>query len=699
MSLVHREGRFDISAAHNVLLDHLKTVSGFIFSVRHYFNPYDTNEAYAEQGLDKTLVDSAMVKLSDLRVPTSIEGLLLLVCCLPTNFTQFDNYLPTWFEVWASIDHNQLWDCCWLMVVARARKHSESYDWGSLLPFFLTKARDILGVPNVAGVANVQSNSFPKSFPTFYQIVLQQFKDLNAKLVGKLAKVVYKCIISQNDTQGATVGPFTISPSNIVVDSLKTLNLQIPAISETTLSVKNSCVTFCQFFQSIRPLLHPSNGNNHVVHLAKFIEILVSCIAKEIGNKIADSLITNNKSVNQLYWNTLQYLQGIFLIISLESLNSKNFVVQRSYVTCLNQLLSLNPVYVHAIVPFLLDALEPKSVSQPHRTLAALNALGACMRTMLYPNPIILRYLPDILRLSLPGIDPSDPKKTVVTMELFTNIFAWIPIHSKLTLKKSSIANYTDFLSVDSSPVSKVIVTDGEYDAQLETYSTYVTDEWISAFFEKVFALIGGLEKKVKGTKDSPMVSSVSQCVGFVFQALIFNETQRQTINDLQDKILNYVLTSAPLHCFKISAKLLESITSNDQTRLAYFFQKIFDSDIFTTLSSNNENQNAPIDKIKFRLVLAGGCCRSAQCASLASCLPILKPIIFNKSLLHHEDIKIRKSFAKFIKDFMKGSISLYPIEIKANYSSSLIFAEPNLPSKNDVSLLAFASYFSVLFH
>jgi hypothetical protein len=688
MGMINRENRFDVSASHNVLLDHLKVVSSFIFQTRRYFDPYDSNPNYMAKGMSEPLVEYAMKKLSDLRVPTCVEGLLALVLCLPTDFQQYDEYLPKWFAIWSSLDHNQLWDCCWLMIIARARKHSKSFNWNTVLPFLLTKSREVLSVPNVSGIANVNSNSFPKSFPTFYSIVLQQFKDLNSKMVSKIGKLIHKCALYESEkhsTEVSSVGAFSISPSNLVMDRIKALNLQIPALTSETLQVKNTCILLIQFFQSIRTLLHPSNGNNLIVHLAKFIEVLIASIAKQIGSSIGEHLLDANKApIDSLTWNTLQYLQGIFLIIALESINSKNYMVQRIYVNCLNQLLSLNPVFIHGIAPYLLDALDAKSVTQPHRTLLALNCFASSMRTMLYPNPIILSYLPDILRLSLPGIDPSDPKKTIITMELFTNVFSWLPIHPKLAMKKSTNPHYTDFLGGNSSVISKVLVSDGDYDTQLEALCSFITDEWLSLFLDKIFALIGGLEHKMKGTKDSPMIASVSQCVGFIFQAFLKTE-QGETLVSIQDKILNYVLTTAPPHTFKICGKLLESITANDQGRLLHFFQKIFDSEIFSNQAAMEKSNEVPVDKIKFRLVLAGGCCRSSKSEPLVACLSFLKPIFMNKNLLHHEDVKVRKAFCKFWKDFLKGSMSLYPVDIRAVYQSATVFCEPNIPTKNDI--------------
>ncbi len=686
LSLLHREKRYDTSASHNVLLEHLKAVSLFMFSTRQYFNPYQTNERYADQGMQGTLLDYAIEKLSDLRVPTAVEGLLALLLCLPTDFADYDSYLPKWFEIWGTIDHNGIWDCCWLMVIARARKHSKTFQWSTVLPFLLTKARDILGIPNLAGVAKVNSNSWPKGFPTFYQVILQQFKDINSKMISKLSKILFTCILSDDKT--VTAGQISLTPPNLLIENMKNLNLKIPGITEdANVTVKGSINDLCQFFQAIRPLLHPSSGNNHLLFLARFVEVFVTSISKYLGERIAHKISNKEHKDNEIdavIWNTLQYLQSLILLISLENVNSKNFVVQRVYVVCLNQLMSLNSNFIHLIVPFLVDALEPKSVTQPQRTLAALNALGSSIRTMLYPNPIALQYLPDILRLSLPGVDASDPKKTVITLELFTNIFAWVPIQSKIQLKRGHVGQYTDLLDVkDGNGVALrtkgTVISEGDFETQLECLSTYITDEWLPAFFDKIFTVIDGLEQKVKGTKESPMVSSISQCVGFVFQSLMCNSSQdgNKLLYELEDKILNYVLQSAPLTAFKVSGKLVEAIATNDASRLSLLLERILDKEVTQHIAS--------AEKLRFRLVLAGACFRTTKTPHIVQNISAVKPIIDDKWFLHHEDAKVRKSYCKLLKDFFKGSTAIFPVDVLPVYRATHLLGEPNLPTKQEI--------------
>jgi hypothetical protein len=71
-----------------------------------------------------------MDKLSDLRFAGCAEGVLLLVNCLPTDYSGYDTMVPRWVECWlggaaaqGGLDHNAHWDYAWLTLLARARKH------------------------------------------------------------------------------------------------------------------------------------------------------------------------------------------------------------------------------------------------------------------------------------------------------------------------------------------------------------------------------------------------------------------------------------------------------------------------------------------------------------------------------------------------------------------------------------------------
>lgn len=51
----------------------------------------------------------------------------------------------------------------------------------------------------------------------------------------------------------------------------------------------------------------------------------------------------------------------------------------------------------------------------------------------MYPRPYLAPYLPALLELTLPGLDPNDDFKTTVTLELYHVILCWIPVQGNPT--------------------------------------------------------------------------------------------------------------------------------------------------------------------------------------------------------------------------------------------------------------------------
>lgn len=108
----------------------------FMHAARRFNSVEDANAIVAE----------AMSKFIDMRTSVCIEGVLLLLTCLPTDFDNYDKYLPQWLSVWTSIENNLCWDDCWLTIFARARKFSKSFNWSLLNGLLVVKLRRFLGI-------------------------------------------------------------------------------------------------------------------------------------------------------------------------------------------------------------------------------------------------------------------------------------------------------------------------------------------------------------------------------------------------------------------------------------------------------------------------------------------------------------------------------------------------------------------------
>lgn len=220
-----------------------------------------------------TMIKEVMDKLKDTRQALySFDGLLMMINCLPTDYSGYDIILPTWITVWCSISHNEHWDSCWLTLLVRARKYAVNFDWQSLLPLFLLKTRELLGLPGATGGTENGAVKDSLTFPNFYFKLITDIVDPKKMALNKLAKLIYFTTICKNIDQTTLfvlTDPLTITTpklSGIDINDIAMLpgyncpGMVLPIISDIVL-----------FFQSIRPFYYAGNIGGWTLGLSFFV--------------------------------------------------------------------------------------------------------------------------------------------------------------------------------------------------------------------------------------------------------------------------------------------------------------------------------------------------------------------------------------------------------------------------------------------
>ena len=87
--ILNREGRSDAVSSEAYLADFLTRLVEFLHASRMYVRKDDAG-----------ILAAANELLVDTRNSSCIEGVLLLVNCLPTSFSQYDELLPSWIKKW-----------------------------------------------------------------------------------------------------------------------------------------------------------------------------------------------------------------------------------------------------------------------------------------------------------------------------------------------------------------------------------------------------------------------------------------------------------------------------------------------------------------------------------------------------------------------------------------------------------------------
>lgn len=111
------------------------------------------------------------------------------------------------------------------------------------------------------------------------------------------------------------------------------------------------------------------------------------------------------------------------------------------------------------------------TLTETHQTVAAMEALSVVMIPLLSQNPAALKnYLSQILQLVLPGIDPNDSMKTMVTFK-FIIAFIWCIPLAQGSAEESSYGedDYSGAPSID--------------------FGSYV-EEWCIAVMDRILELL-----------------------------------------------------------------------------------------------------------------------------------------------------------------------------------------------------------------
>jgi hypothetical protein len=160
--------------------------------------------------------------LQDRRHAHCVDGLLMMLNCLPTAYTGYAKWLPTWVTLWAAQPNNPQWDMCWLTLLCRARKHTDvtAFDWGALLPVLTLKARELLALPGARG-KGFSLGDFPFAFPVYYQKLMTAHSDARFIALNKIAKLLYFAAMHEGlVAAAASVGGVAGAPRTVAVEPL-----------------------------------------------------------------------------------------------------------------------------------------------------------------------------------------------------------------------------------------------------------------------------------------------------------------------------------------------------------------------------------------------------------------------------------------------------------------------------------------------
>lgn len=437
---------------------------------------------------------------------------------------------------------------------------------------------------------------------------------------------------------------------------------------------------FCLFLQSLRNFFYPSNTGNWTQLLAVFMTNFVDEICHHVGIAYASKIFGNRDDLRRnpshdvfsgpFHTETLSYVIGCIISLLIEGLYGKSPAMVQSCSNCLKNIISIDPSYVDIFLPLFLSALDSEAVTQAHQALAALQSLIVSFKSFLFPKPVILDYLPQLLRLSLPGIDPGDQMKTAITLKFYSTVFSWIPVRSDYKAVINSNENMFSLqqLSCEKPQKSTVHRVDSSLAAGFDTLASIWVD-WIPQFWERIVLILNISEERNKGNKNQHhlIAGSIAECCGHLFRSLKSGHENRASSDDylytlLENKIIECCIKSSNYHSGKTLSKILRALGANNPSSVTNIFSALINDEVLN-LSCSNE-------KLAFRLFLIAGICRSAGDALLPHSHQLLSIIGNDKYALHSEK-DVRKAYNKLVKNVLRGLTATYTTYIAPAYQLS----------------------------
>ncbi|XP_060589859.1 proteasome activator complex subunit 4B-like [Ruditapes philippinarum] len=344
---------------------------------------------------------------------TVIKALQYLDLFLPTNLMEheMDKGFRLWFkelmDMWDSFQNNPSWEKCLINLMSRLANSNIGYiDWSPYIPKVFTRLLKGIELP----------------------VGTQPIRIVRSKLITNRTETTSFVIWIVNMMGGE---------GNKVQDHIDML------------------------FKTLQNFYHPSNLGKWNIKLSgllmTFPKVFIRRINREryrkptwmkeipASHKLSDAEITK----------FVESMKSTVFTCMFSKYGSQDSAV------ALRHLSTLRP---ELIVPTLLEFMYPamETLIEPHRLIACMNCVVSVVRAMLsagkwYPEG--RSHLIPLLNLSLPGIDPNDFKKCLVTFQMISTFVSLVPIvdcsdavHSRTDLTEeerelcSATAQFEDFV-------------------------------------------------------------------------------------------------------------------------------------------------------------------------------------------------------------------------------------------------------------
>mmetsp|Transcript_13477 Transcript_13477/g.20082 ORF Transcript_13477/g.20082 Transcript_13477/m.20082 type:complete len:2221 (-) Transcript_13477:217-6879(-) len=650
------------------------------------------------------------------------RAVIILYLFQPSRCTSkfYLEVMPFWMESWNSVDRCPEFDFLWLVMFCRARKYVEpgSYDWGPLRRRLLTQCGYWLQIP-VGGV------SADKSFP---RASLPRSRGFPARL---------KSFVGSGSSYQEGID-FVSKVSKLVVftvgkdDNSSMVSSELGSAAGGEGSMSSGAKDILRFLSFVAPYFNPSNSGPWTFPLGALLHYLSYELCHRIGTTAGVRVLeqshpklAKNLQLAEPYLACMEIpsreIVGILdalLPLCQQALYSKNGHVSRAGESALLYLTQIDPAHIAPpFLDFATRALDVSSVNLSHQAPAALSALTRLIQPSLRRRPsVLLQRLPEILRLSLAGIDSNDQNKTIRTLILYRNIASWIPIG--IGPKRASVSgsqlnnsgtirlgnNITESIRglsstmeyqqlLQSLPESSLLYQAGfslslssedeeeqlRLDMLVEETALSMSD-WSLAFLDRIYSILRAAGEQEKVAKSSGGVASrhsshdvqqsknfsrvMKECLTQVFSSMddkTHEMALRSVIQFLKDETLPLAVKDASALCQAIACSRLQHSDATNDEDISYISPGL--NSLVPVLTKDLEHHSSKT--VIYRLRCLAGAVKSAGKSILKHKEAIKSAIKY--ALSAHNDKHVFKTGCKLLRHTISSQCGVYPVDSDAS--------------------------------
>jgi len=576
------------------------------------------------------------------------HGQMILTLFLPSvEGGEYEPYFSKWiYTYWDQISNCAEWDGGWLRIITRALK------WGhQLLPNLVHADPGVIQVlfrriQSALSLASPTGLNLPRRTTRLASLTDFATKGNGIEYAPKLAV--------QLIGHGSAVDFFALKPeelSQLTFSSKSAVELEA-CVQNAPHGVSCGMLHLQRLLLSIDTLFHPHNEGSHTSNVARFLEALTTSFSKRVGRACVEgSTIEPFSDADKEV-----FVESVLSLATMGMYFRGRLMVHCAQ-PCIGNLAYLSPHRVaNKFIPLIFEGLDPMNLTQTHQAPAAMKMLTVLVQPLTQTRcTLFTEALPEVLLLTLPGLDPNDMVKTMSTFMLYHVVLSWIPIIDVETeglgypdTSPEALKSY----GFDDPEVERAAAQGGDRCKDAMWRGNAVLVEWGLCCLDQLFAYIDNLVKSATGGVQEQLDNALHTSLVIVAR-LLFSQMSPSVRQQAGKKTNIWALNSCNVDALSESKNLIaayvQGIVALDDS---HTMKEVVIKGLFEPMLDLIRDPDTSVRRLKWSLSIVGAIARGSG----EYIIPYRAAISATIDLaLAHEDSEVQTLGGQLLRRTIRG--------------------------------------------